>query len=98
MADQKHNIQCIVEHTFQVSNEHSKVTVVNKSKNFLKKLLIFFGIIGMTAAIGYFAVYLPDSVPKQKEASGIEGIKGVPSEINNLSDEQKRKLKEYMGK
>ncbi len=89
MSESKYVIHDVIETSHRSSQRRSPKSVNTFFRELLRKFLIFLGSIILSAAIGNFAVHLPDSVPKQKDASGIEGLSNMSSDVNNFSGDQK---------
>ena len=99
MSQNNFIIQDVVSHVYREDDYRSQRIVRNAFRKILGKSWIFLIIMALSAGIGYVAVYLPDSVARKAESlGGLEGLEGLPSDLQNLSDEQKMELmKRYKG-
>ena len=93
MSQNNFVIQDVVTHVYREDDYRSPNIVRNAFRKILSKSWIFIIILALSAGIGYVAVYLPDSVARKAESlGGIEGLEGLPGDLQNLSDEQKKEL------
>jgi len=97
MSQNNFVIQDVVEHVYRESDYRAPKAIQHAIKKMVAKLWVFLLIMGLSAGIGYVAVYLPDSIEKQKESLGTGAIPGMPEGLDRLSDDQKRKLMQQMG-
>ena len=99
MSQNNFVIQDVVTHVYRENDYGSPKITINAFRRLLRKSWIFLIILALSAGIGYIAVYLPDSVAKKTESmGGLGGLEGIPSDLQNLSDEQKRELmKRFQG-
>ncbi len=91
-------IQDVVAHVYHENDYHSAKFCSHAMKRVFKKSWIFLVIVVLSAGIGYLAVYLPDSISRHAEKTGMESMMGgIPSQIQNLSDKQKREIMKQLG-
>lgn len=96
MSQNNFVIQDIVEHVYKESDYRSSKIVKNTFRKMIKKLWIFILIIGLSAGIGYVAVYMPDKIAQEKKSLG--GMDGMQKKLQGLSDAQKKELlKQFQG-
>jgi hypothetical protein len=97
MSQNNFIIQDVVEHVYRKGDYRGLKAIQHALRKLVAKLWVFLLIMGLSAGIGYVAVYLPDSIEKQKESLGAGAIPGMPEGLDRLSDDQKRQLMKQMG-
>lgn len=96
MSQNNFVIQDVVEHVYREDDYRSSRALSNAVRKIFQKLWIFIIIIGLSAGIGYVAVYLPDTMAQRSES--MESSGGMPRELQGLSDSQKKELmKQFQG-
>ncbi len=92
MSQNNFVIQDVVAHVYSEDDYHPSRAVGNAFRKILRNSWIFLVIIGLSAGIGYVAVYLPDTIAQK--AGSMESAVGIPRELQGLSDTQKKELME----
>ncbi len=93
MSQNNFVIQDIVTHVYKEQDYHQKRVLTGTIRRLLKKVWLFCVLLVLSAGIGYFAVYLPDSIPKSENVLGsLDMLNKMPKDLNSLSDSQKKEL------
>ena len=100
MSQNNFVVQDVVSHVYRKSDYGAHRVILNTLRNMLRKMWLFLVVILLSAGIGYVAVYLPETMARNADASlGGVGMESgdLREKLNNLSDEQKQELMKQFG-
>ncbi len=102
MSQNNFVVQDVVSHVYRKSDYGAHRVILHTFHKIMKKMWLFLIVIGLSAGIGYVAVYLPETMAKSSGSSSLGALGGMDKEgmrekFNNLSDEQKKDLIKQFG-